>query len=222
MTLPQTCSSMLSEVSNESEGVMVIQLLLYISAYPFVHQSEITKTMSLVASMHLKAWSEIRIILLENQDIPITQIPYRIKTNYHLLNSKQVSLHWCFTTRHPHRCDHPHNKCKCQRDYFPAMPHGAPGSCSMRHVLHKKHLPLQANITTDCVPYLISSSGFPSATTSSYFISAPKGRWWLSLLLTPAWCNQSSYKEFLSIKTKMFIEKHHIWLCLPCSFSSLN
>lgn len=72
MTLPQTCSSMLSEVSNESEGVMVIQLLLHISAYPFVHQSEVTKTTSLVASMHLKAWSEIRIILLENQKIPIT------------------------------------------------------------------------------------------------------------------------------------------------------
>lgn len=146
MTLSQTCSSMLSEVSNESEEVTVIQLLLHISTYSFIHQSEVTKTTSLVTSMHLKAWSEIRIILLENQEIPITYISYRIKTNDHLLNSKQVSLYWCFATRQPHRCDHPHIKYKCQRDDFPAMPHGAPGSCSMlytlQHVLHKKHLPL--------------------------------------------------------------------------------
>lgn len=36
---------MLSEVSNESEEVMVIQLLLHISAYTFVHLNEVTKTM---------------------------------------------------------------------------------------------------------------------------------------------------------------------------------
>lgn len=60
--------------------------------------------------------------------------------------------------------------------------------------LHKKHLPLQANIKMDCVPYLTSSSGFLQSTTNSYLISTPSGRQQLSLLLTPAWRNQSSYK----------------------------
>lgn len=88
----QTCSGMLSEVSNESEEVMVIQLLSQISADTFVHQREVTQTMSPVTPMCLKAWSKIRTILMENQDIPITYIFYRMKANYHLLNPKLVSL----------------------------------------------------------------------------------------------------------------------------------
>lgn len=128
---------------------MVIQLLLQISTYTFVHQSEVTQTMLLIAPMCLKAWSKIRTILMENQEIPITDIFYRTKANYHLLNPKLVSLCWCFTTRQPHRCDHLHTECGCQQDHLPATLHSAPGSCSilctLQHVSTQKASPASGN-----------------------------------------------------------------------------
>lgn len=48
---------------------MVIQLLLHISAYTFVHQSEVTKTMLSITPLCLKAWSKIRTILRKTEKV---------------------------------------------------------------------------------------------------------------------------------------------------------
>ena len=176
---------------------MVIQPLLHISAYTFVHHSEVTQTMLPVTPMCLKAWSKVRTTLMENQEIPTTYIFYQMKTNYHLLNSKLVSLCWCFTTHQPHRCDHLHIERGCQKDDFPATLHSAPGSCSItlyavaciytKSIFHFRQTSQQTVSPTWRPP--VGSHRVQRTLISS----RPSGRW-LSLLLTPAWCNQSSYK----------------------------
>lgn len=192
----QTCSGTLSEVSNESEEVMVIQLLFQISTYTFVHQSEVTQTMLLVTPMCLKAWSKIRTILMENQDIPITYVFYRMKANYHLPNPKLVSLCWCFTTRQPHGCDHLHTERGCRQDHFPATLHSAPGSCSVLYTLQhestQKASPASGKHHNRLCPKQTSSSGFPQSTTNSYFYAKQQ-----TMTLTAAHTRlpqQSSYK----------------------------
>jgi len=128
--LPQTCSSVLSEVRNESEEVMVIQPLSHISVHTFVHQREVIKTVLPVTPTCHKAWSKVRTILTESWEIPVTYIFYQMETNAKF-KAGFVVLILCHTTASQMRP--PRTQRGCQRDDSPAMPHSAPGSCSMLH-----------------------------------------------------------------------------------------
>lgn len=162
-TLPQTCSSMLSEVSNAPEEVMVTEL--HISSCNFAHQGNSNHIIHHSKSLKTHPRLELSFWKTEKLSWPITYILYQKTTNY-LLNSKPLSLGWCSSTWQPHQCNtstlsaaanRTISLCCCTVLWAAAQYSICCCTCQ-----HKKHLPLQAHITTDCVPYLMSCSGFPS------------------------------------------------------------
>lgn len=92
-----------------------------------------------------------------------------MKTNYHLLNSKLFFVLMLHHTTISEMWPPLHEAC-CHQDNLPMAQHCATGSCSRcwGMCLLTKHLSVQANITTGCVPYLMCSSGFPQWTPSAF------------------------------------------------------
>lgn len=136
--------------------------------------SEGTKTMLPVNAKHLKAQSWIRGIFTETQEIPATYVFYQMDTNYHALNSKLAVVLMPHHTTTSEMWAAPHRAWCHDQDDLPVAQHCAMGSCSgcWGMCLLKKHLPLQANPKIGCVPYLMSSSGFPQWTPRAFLPEA--------------------------------------------------
>lgn len=111
-------------------------------------------------------------------------------TNYHALNSKLAVVLMPHHTTTSEMWAAPHGAWCHDQDDLPVAQHCAMGSCSgcWGMCLLKKHLPLQANPKFGCVPYLMSSSGFPQWTPRAFLPEAADDD------SHTAWHEQSSYR----------------------------